>query len=97
MLGRDLHKTSVEEVARIRLPVKVNHTLVNETDDPLYNGMKVIQYTDGLRWMHVELMGESEDGYSPIKSQIVGDPLCFVNEVLMKTKTAPINHHLEGI
>jgi hypothetical protein len=80
MLGRDCNRTTYEEAARIPLPTKVNHCVVNETDDPLYNGTKVIPYSDGTKWVHVELMGESKDGYSPMKSQVIRDPLSDLEE-----------------
>jgi hypothetical protein len=80
MKGRDPSKTSVEEVARVPLPFKVNHDAVNASDDSLYNGMKVMKYDDGTKWLHVELQSIRKDGYSPCKSHIIGGPLSALEE-----------------
>jgi len=55
---------------RIALPRKVQHQFAAQADgDKFFFGRKVVQYPDGSRFLHLELIAEDQDGYVPVEVQ----------------------------
>jgi hypothetical protein len=67
LMGRDPNKEKYIEEMRIELPFPCERSFVSKTEDPIFNGMKVVKQ-NGLHTVHIELKGVLKDGYSPMKT-----------------------------
>jgi hypothetical protein len=61
---RDRDKVVVIDEARFHLPFKVQHQLPTMSEDCLFHGIKT---EPKQKFLHVELIGDMVDGYSPMK------------------------------
>jgi hypothetical protein len=68
--GRDHNKDVVVDEARFPLPFKVQHRFTTKSEDPLFNGIKTETKQNGVQFLHVELIGDMIDGYSPMKGSL---------------------------
>ena len=61
---RDSHSTSnVNLEQRIVLPFPCEHRFSTKQNDPYFHGIRIVPYSNGERWLHVELVAETNDNY----------------------------------
>jgi hypothetical protein len=68
--GRDHTKDVIVDEIRFPLPFKVQHRFASKADDPIFHGIKAKKKQNGVQFLHVELIGELIDGYSPMKGSL---------------------------
>ena len=76
--GRDHNKDEVVDEARFPLPFKVQHRFPTRSEDALFHGIKTETKRNGVQFLHVELIGEMVDGYSPMKGSLSNSSVASV-------------------
>lgn len=69
MTGRDASKEKVMVQQRVPLPFKCQHRYITVAEDDLFNGAKLVVGPNNAVMLHVELIGEQTDSYSPMKTK----------------------------
>ena len=72
----------VVDEARFPSPFKVQHRFAGPSDDNMFNGMKTETKRNGAQFLHVELIGEMVDGYSPMKGSLPSASVASVASVI---------------
>jgi hypothetical protein len=100
--GRDYNKDVGIDEARFPLPFKAQHRFSTKSEDCLFYGIKTGTKQNVVQFLHVGLIGDIVDGYSPMKGYLssrsvtsvcsskfppfVADSLLSLHRIKMKKK-----------